>query len=89
MFTHEAPVFTRRRSSHSRSMDNVNAVKIAGAIFFSSNHGGALGFNDANDKNHKNQVFRVELGGVGSLTEGQFLEPMHVCFLPSSRMNLL
>ena len=86
MFTHEAPVFTRRRSSHSRSMDNVNAVKIAGAIFFSSNHGGALGFSDANDKN---QVFRVELGHVGSLAEGQFLELMHVCFLPSSHMNLL
>ena len=79
-------MFSRRRSSYSRSMDNVNAVKIAGAIFFSSNGGGALGFSDANAKN---QVCRVELGDVGSLAEGQFLVPMHVCFLLSSRMNLL
>ena len=79
-------MFSRRRSSYSRSMDNVNAVKIAGAIFFSSNGGGALGFSDANDKN---QVFRVELGNVGSLAERQFLEPMHVCILASSHMNLL
>ena len=39
--------------------------------------------------NNENQVFRVELGDVGSLTEGQFLELVHVCFPTSSRMNLL
>ena len=59
---------------------------LQGTIFFSSNSGGALGLSGVNNEN---QVFRVELGNVGSLAERQFLEPMHVCILASSHMNLL
>ena len=59
---------------------------LQGTIFFSSNGGGALGLSGVNNEN---QVFRVELGSVGSLAEGQFLEPVLVCFPTSSDMNLL
>ena len=41
---------------------------LQGTIFFSSNGGGALGFSGVNNEN---QVFRVELGDVASLAEGQ------------------
>ena len=59
---------------------------LQGTIFFLSNDGGALGLSGVNNEN---QVFRVELGSVGSLAEGQLLEPIHICFLLSSHMNLL
>ena len=57
-----------------------------GTIFFSSNDVGALGFSGANNNN---QVVRVELGDIASLAEGQFLEPVHVCFPPSPPINPL
>ena len=65
----------------------MEAVKIAESnILFEQPWWRAL---DSSDVDNKNQVFRVELGDVGSLTEGQFLELVHVCFPTSSRMNLL